>query len=235
MKTFSRTSITAATVALTLAACGGGETVAPSGPRVSEPGINESGPAATDVPTAAAAVPGPDLGTQERPTLGDPDAPVTLIEFSDFLCPFCQKFATEVEPDIVARYVETGQVRIVWSDFPARGERAVDAAIAGRAAMRQDAFWEYHHELFQRQDSSSYTRDALIALADELGLDTEQFATDLDDPTLEEHVLEDLARGQRYGVRGTPSFLVGNQPIVGAQPLEAFTQAIDAQLAAAHG
>lgn len=233
-----RSLAAAGLTAVALASCGAPADDA-AAPAVSEPPAaatpTPEPPASAGSDQATSDPDGPILGTQARPVLGDADAPVTIIEFSDFLCPFCERFATSIEPEIVDRYVESGQVRIVWHDFPAKGERSVAAAVAARAAHRQDAFWEYHRELFERKVSLSYSREELVGLAGELGLDTRLFEDDLDDPALRQNVLEDHARGQRFGVRGTPSFLVGDQPVVGAQPLSAFTQAIESQLAAGNG
>lgn len=169
--------------------------------------------------------------TAVRPAMGDPDAPLTIVEYSDYLCPFCGRFSTEVEPALVERYVDAGLVRIEWHDFPVQGDRSVQAAIAARAAGRQDAYWAYHDALFALQGDIGYVREEFVAIAGELGLDTDRFARDLDDPALETAVRADLAVGQQLGVRGTPSFLIGGVPVVGAQPLSVFVDVIDAQLA----
>lgn len=192
----------------------------PPGTSAAEPA--DAGPDASGAVTAAAA---------ERPALGDPDAPLTIVEYSDYLCPFCGRFSTEVEPVLIERYVDTGLVRIEWHDFPVQGEQSVEAAIAARAAGRQDAYWRYHDVLFGLQGDLRYSREELVAIAGELGLDTDRFLSDLDDPALESAVRADLAVGQQLGVRGTPSFLIGGVPVVGAQPLSVFVDVIDEQLA----
>lgn len=207
-------------------------------------GLTGSGPdeaaGADGADAAAAAGPGDTVtvppGTTpstavSRPSMGDPDAPLTIIEYSDYLCPFCGRFADEVMPELVARYVDTGLVRIEWHDYPLKGDPSLDAAVAARAADRQGSYWAYHDALFALHGQLSYERAELVAIAEALGLDTERFTADLDDPALESAVRADLVVGQQVGVRGTPSFLIGGVPLVGAQPLAAFTDVIDAQLA----
>ncbi|MFC5997650.1 DsbA family protein [Quadrisphaera sp. GCM10027208] len=168
--------------------------------------------------------------------LGDVDAPVVMIEWSDFQCPFCGRFARETKPELVEQYVEDGVLRIEWRDFPYLGEESRTAALAGRAAAEQDAFWEFHDALFAEQaspNSGQLDADRLVGLAEELGLDVEAFAAAMDDPANAEAVDADFTEGQMLGITGTPTFLVGTQPVVGAQPLEVFQQAIEAAAAEA--
>lgn len=163
--------------------------------------------------------------------LGDPDAPVVMVQWADFLCPFCGVFARDIEPELVARFVEPGILRIEWRDLPLQGEQAILAALGGQAAAQQDAFWSYHETVFAedlRRDENRVDRDFLLAIASDLGLDTEVFAADLHDRTLERRSQTEAATGQSLGISGTPAFIIGGYPLVGAQPLETFAQVIEA-------
>jgi protein-disulfide isomerase len=180
-------------------------------------------PAATESVSAAA------LDT--RPALGAVDAPVTIELYSDFGCPYCQRHDRDVEPDLIAQYVDTGQARIEWYDVPFQGPASVQLAVAARAAERQDRFWEYKDAVFAT-DGRDASPERLREFAVTAGLDVERFERDLADPALELAVRRDLERAQSVGVRATPSFLIAGQPLVGAQPLAAFVPVIDDALAA---
>lgn len=166
--------------------------------------------------------------------LGDPDAPVVMLAYSEFQCPFCGRFARETEPDLVEKYVEDGTLRIEWRDFPYLGQESTLAARAGRAAAAQDTFWEFHDALYAEErtpNTGSITRDYLTGLADDLGLDVEQFTTDMDAPEAQEAIDADMQQGTSIGVTGTPAFVINGLPVIGAQPLEAFEVTIEQALA----
>jgi protein-disulfide isomerase len=165
-----------------------------------------------------------------RPVLGSADAPITIDIFSDFGCPFCHRHDEEVEPELIARYVETGQARLAWYDVPFQGPTSVQLHVAARAAQRQELFWEFKEAVFRTSDGRDASPETLRALASTAGLDVDRFEADLEDPALEQLVLGDLRAAQSAGVSGTPTFLVAGQPIVGAQPLSAFTEAMDQAL-----
>ncbi|MQS08140.1 DsbA family protein [Streptomyces alkaliphilus] len=164
--------------------------------------------------------------------VGRHDAPVVLIEYSDFRCPFCGHFARETKPELLAEHVETGVLRIEWRHFPILGDQSDRAALASWAAGRQDRFWEFHDLLFapsEERGSDDLADAGLIALAEEAGVpDLERFREDMDSTEAEEAVARDRAEGLRLGVSSTPAFLVNTTPILGAQPTEAFTKAIEA-------
>ncbi len=166
--------------------------------------------------------------------IGDPDAPVTMIEWSDFQCPFCGAFARETKPELIDRYVEDGTLRMEWRDFPVLGEESQTAALAARAAGAQDAFWPLHDEIFAEEreiDAGELDRASLVAMAERLELDVERFERDLDDASHLDAVEHDLQAGREVGVTGTPAFLVNGELIAGAQPLEVFVDAIERALA----
>ncbi len=162
--------------------------------------------------------------------LGDVDAPVVMIAYSDFQCPFCGKFARDTEPKLVDEYVEDGTLRIEWRDFPYLGAESTTAARAARAAAAQGKFWEFHDALYAHQqppNSGRLTPAYLTGVARRIGLDARKLRADLTSDEVAEAVRRDFQEGQSIGVTGTPAFLVNGRPIMGAQPLEVFEDAID--------
>ena len=171
-----------------------------------------------------------------RPSLGAADAPVVIAEYADFQCPFCGVFAREVKPQIEAAYVATGKVRFEWHDFAWMGAESGAAANAARCAADQDAFWPYHDQLYGGRvtpNSGTFSRDRLIAAAGTVGLDIPIFSACLDADTHGATVRADTAEAARLGMTGTPTFVIGDRILVGAQPFEVFAAEIDAALAAA--
>lgn len=166
--------------------------------------------------------------------VGDPEAPVVIVEYTDFQCPFCSRHVEETWPQIKENYIDTGLVRYVFKDFPLNfHEQAQKAAESARCANEQDAFMGMHELLFDRQDEWAGRSDAetvFIALAGELGLDEASFTACLESNRYAEAVQADLAEGSSFGVTGTPSFFINGQPLVGALPYQVFVQAIEAQL-----
>jgi protein-disulfide isomerase len=164
------------------------------------------------------------------PSIGDPNAPVTIIEFSDFECPFCKRFKDQTFPSIEQNYIDTGKVRIVFRHYPLpfhqNAQKAHEASIC---AHDQGKFWEYHDALFANQADLSVP--ALKQYATNLGLNTATFNNCLDSGKYAQAVQDDLVAGSAAGVSGTPSFFVNGQLVVGAQPYSAFQQAIEAALA----
>lgn len=162
-------------------------------------------------------------------SLGAEDAPVVMEIWSDFSCPYCGRFALETQPALVSAYVDTDRVRFEFRDFPVQGEGSVAAAVAARAAGRQDAYVPYADLLYENQQR--FGREDLVGYAAALGLDVDRFEQDLDDPTLETAVRADWLAGQQAGVRATPSFVIDRSLIAGAQPLEQFQAFLDHFLA----
>jgi protein-disulfide isomerase len=160
------------------------------------------------------------------PALGSTDAPVVMVEYGDFRCPFCGKFAREVEPKLVERYVEDGTLRMEWRDFPYLGQESLAAALAARAAQEQGKFWEYHDLLYENQ-SGGFSDEKLIELAREAGLDVEEFESSFKRGEYEPLVRDDFLEGQRRGVSGTPTFVINGTVVAGAQPLGVFENAIE--------
>jgi len=174
-----------------------------------------------------------DVSVDDDPAKGPEDAPVTIIEFSDFQCPYCGGFATETLPQILQNYGD--RVRFVFRDFPliSMHANALKAAEASECADDQGKFWEYHDLLFKNQTALDV--DSLKGYAASLGLDTAAFNECLDSDKYTEEVGKDLQDGQAAGVQGTPSFFINGLPVRGAMPYASFQAAIEAALAEAGG
>ena len=160
---------------------------------------------------------------------GNRDALVTIVEFSDFQCPFC-KNATATVKQVFDKYA--GKVKWVFRDFPiaALHPAAPKAHEAARCAAEQGKFWEYHDVLFER--SPRQAPEDLRQYAQELKLDGAAFAQCLDSGKHQASVGQDIQEGSRLGVTGTPTFFINGREMVGAQPLTAFEKIIDRELAA---
>ncbi len=165
------------------------------------------------------------VSVDDDPGFGSPNAPVTIVEFSDFRCGFCRRFHEETYAQIIEDYGD--QIYFVYRDFPVVGGQA--SAEAGTCAYEQDIFWEFHDALFSASIGQSDAE--FIGVAEEIGADTEAFANCLEEGRSEE-VANDLADGREYGVTGTPTFFINGMRLVGAQPYAAFQQIIDQELEA---
>lgn len=162
--------------------------------------------------------------------LGDADAPVVMLAYSEFQCPVCGKFARDTEPALIDQYVEEGTLRIEWRDFPYLGPESGAAAEAGRAAAAQGKFWEFHDAMYADQqppNSGKLTEGYFVGVAEQIGLDVDQFRSDLGSTSMEQDVAADFAEGQSIGVTGTPAFVINGVPVIGAQPTEVFENVID--------
>ena len=162
--------------------------------------------------------------------IGNPNAKITLTEYSDFECPFCKRFYNDAYKQIKAEYIDTGKVKIVFKHFPLTNihPNAMPAAIAVECALEQGKGAEMHDKVFE---SSSLSATSLKAMAVELKLDSTKFDACLDTQKYKDKVLADLAEGVSKGVSGTPTVFVEGQKLVGAQPFSVFKTAIDAELA----
>ena len=184
------------------------------------------------------------ISMDNDPIIGNPDAPITIIEFSDFQCPFCARFHTQTLPLIMNEYIQEGKVKLVFRDFPIQSihPNALPASVAAECANEQSKFKEMHDALFENQNewNNQETADALALFsqyATEIKLDQEVFDACLTSGKYIEEIRNDLEDGREYGVSGTPGFFVGNDQIgyvelKGAQPFESFKKIIDTQLEA---
>ena len=167
----------------------------------------------------------------DDPVLGDPNSPVTIVSFEDYQCPFCGKAFQQTFPLIKQEYIDTGKVKYVYRDFPLSSlhPQALPAAEAAECADEQGKFWEFHEGLFLNQ--ALLGKDFYLSLAEQNGLDINQFTSCIDSGKYKQEVLNDLNYGTSLGVSGTPTFFINGVKLVGAQPYETFKQIIDAELA----
>lgn len=158
--------------------------------------------------------------TDDDPVLGNPEAPLTIVEFADFQCPFCGKFFSTVEQQIIEQYVKTGKVRFVYRDFPLNAihPEAQKAAEAAGCAGAQGKYWEYHDRLYQRQAELSPA--IYRQWAKDLGLNAAQFEQCLNSGQFAAEVQKDYADGEAAGVTGTPATFVGTRFMGGALPFD---------------
>lgn len=166
-----------------------------------------------------------DVSYEGRPYQGPADAPLTLVEFVDYQCPFCRRFFSETYPTLNRVYGD--RIKYVVRNYPMRDlhSEAAKAAEAAECASDQDKFWEYRDVLFQRQ--AALDVPSLRQYADELGLDVNRFSTCLGSGEKAEVVLADLRDGSAYGVTGTPTFFINGRKLVGAQPFSVFQTLIE--------
>ena len=168
------------------------------------------------------------------PMEGSEDASVTIIEFTDFTCPYCSKFTTETLPRIEADYIDTGKAKLYFLPFPVHGETAYRAVEAGFCAEEQGLFWDFQRLLiaqFNVRGSSVLTPAWLAAIAAAAGADRDRFLHSLTARTYTAAVEATVALGKELGVDGTPTFFINGKKIPGAAPYEVFAQMIEAELA----
>lgn len=177
-----------------------------------------------------------DVSADDDPVLGNADAKITIIEFSDFQCPFCRRFYQDTYSQLKKEYIDTGKAKLVYRDFPLSFHPAAEvSAQAGNCAHEQGKFWEFHDKLYEEQGklgtgTVQYGATELKKWAKDMGLNASQFNTCLDSGKYKDEVAKDTADGGAAGVSGTPSFFVNGRLLVGAQPFAAFKTAIDAEL-----
>ncbi len=176
----------------------------------------------------------PRVEIRPQNTLGNADARVTIVEYSDFNCGFCRRFYDETLHRILDEYVKSGKARFSYKHYPFLASSSVWKAEAAECAAEQGRFWDYHEVLFTRPitgDDEAAVKRALTAAAEEIRLDAAQFVACLNAGHVRQQVQTDAEEGQRLGVTGTPSFLINGRPLVGAQPYEAFKKMIEEELA----
>ncbi len=191
----------------------------------------------TLLPEATLAVTQPAQQTtsnQPANSMGDPNAPVRLIEYADFQCPYCRQFWQETEPQIVEQYVKTGKVYFEYHSVGAfLGDESGAAAQAAYCAGDQGKFWEYHDTLFSNwtgENVGDFTPDKLLQYAASVGLDKGTFGDCLNSGKYASRLDQDVKDAQAAGIRATPSFLINGKLVEGALPFASFQQAIDAAL-----
>ncbi len=167
-----------------------------------------------------------EVSLDDDPSKGPAKAPVTIVEFSDYQCPFCSRAENTVN-DVLKKYGD--KIRFVYRDYPLPfHQNANIASQAAQCAADQGKFWEMHAALFANQQK--LTQPDLIATAGTIGVDADKFKTCLETGKFKDEVQKDLDDGQKYGVTGTPTFFINGIPLVGAQGPEAFADIIDSEL-----
>jgi protein-disulfide isomerase len=225
---------------------GGGSTTIP-GMQQQGTGTGGGGGSADVAPTAPAQAAAPaaeeiqSISLDGAIAMGKQDAPVTMIEFSDFQCPFCKRHFDDTFHQIEQEYVTTGKVRYVYKHYPLDfHENAKPAALASECANEQGKFWEYHDVLFEKQtewETQDANATSFKRYATDLGLNADSFNSCLDSKKYEQKVEKELQEGSTYGVSGTPAFYIGNEKqgytqIEGAQPFSTIKRTIDEVLQA---
>jgi protein-disulfide isomerase len=165
----------------------------------------------------------------DDPALGAADAPITIIEFSDYQCPFCKRWFDQVYHQLLETY--GGQIRLVFRDLPLTNihPEAQPAAEAANCAHEQGAFWEFHDQLFGAAEGLS--SQAYLSYASQAGLDMARFEQCVAERRYQAEVEADLAYAVNLGVNSTPTFFINGIPIIGAQGFEVFQYVIDKELA----
>jgi len=178
------------------------------------------------------------VSIDDDPMKGKADAPVTIVEFSDYQCPFCKRWYDQSMPSLDKEYIDTGKVRLVFRDFPLQFHpKAMPAALAANCAAEQGKYWEMHDFLFGNPDKLE--AEMILASSKEIGVDRTKLEKCMNDPGKKAEITKDMEDAQKYGVRGTPSFFIGKtEPdgeitgvsVKGAQPYPVFKKEIDALL-----
>jgi protein-disulfide isomerase len=162
--------------------------------------------------------------------LGNPDAPITIVEYADFQCPFCSRHHQMVAGALMQEFVDTGKAKILYKHLAFLGPESVYAAIASECAADQGRFWEFHDYLFEHQggeNQGAFNKDKLIGFGRELGLDMPAFEQCVQTDATVARVQADTEEAQKFGVGSTPTFFVNGKPLVGLQSVEEFRQAIE--------
>lgn len=168
-----------------------------------------------------------DIPTGNSYAIGPADAPITIVEFSDYQCPFCRRWHDEVYGELLAAY--PGKIRLVYRHFPLSSIHpdATSAAEAAMCAGEQDAYWPFHEKLFS---SEALGNSTYLQYAQDLGLNMSSFESCINDRKYQQAVDEDLNFAVDLGIRSTPTFFINGLAVVGAQPLNVFQQIIDKEL-----
>ncbi|KEQ56310.1 Na antiporter NhaA 2 protein [Marine Group I thaumarchaeote SCGC RSA3] len=182
------------------------------------------------------------ISKDDDPLLGDPDAPLSIIEFSNFQCKFCLRFYSDTLPLLKTHYIDTGKVNLIYRDFPIPKiyDNSMPAALASECANEQGKFWEYHDILFEnqhtwRQNESDLPLLTFKQFANTLALNQEKFDSCLDSGKYADEINSDVGDGRDYAVSGTPTFFVGNDKVgysslFGTQSFSDFQKIIDEKL-----
>ncbi|MGB8646482.1 MAG: DsbA family protein [Anaerolineae bacterium] len=205
---------------------------APAASAPAAPGLGASAPAASQSPQSSL-----DMKqvlamvlARTRHFKGNPNAPVTIVEFADFQCPFCGRFFNTTEGPLEAKYVTDGTVRFAYLHLAFLGDESQWAALASECADEQGKFWEYHDKLFKSQNGENqgaFAKDNLKKFAVDLGLDAAKFNDCFDSGKYTSIVQAETQLAQQLNIQSTPTFLVNTTPVQGAQPYDTFATLIE--------
>jgi len=203
--------------------------------QVSGTGTAAQANTAAGAPSAIPSPAGPvNVSVGNYPPRGNTSAKVTVIEFADLRCPFCEEWFQNIEPNLMKDYVDTGKVKFYFRNYAFLGPASTLAAEAGECANDQNQFWAFHDYMYQHQpsetDTSMYTDDNLTQIAGNLGMDTSKFSSCLTSKGAAQKVAKDLSEGQAAGVSGTPTTFINGVAVVGAVPYSQIKAAIDNDL-----
>ncbi len=193
------------------------------------PIIQESGPPKITMETFLA---------NGSPVLGDPNAPITLVEFGDYQCHFCNVFFHSTEDDILKNYVETGKVRMIFKDYNIIGPDSIRASHGAHCANDQGLFWKYHDILYSNwtgENNGWASSENLAKFAQEIGLDVDEWSECVTNGSHSQTILASNEDAKSLGITGTPAFFVIGQDgkttrIFGAQPFEVFENIFETEL-----
>ena len=195
--------------------------VAPTPSKAAQPTPSIPSARVTDMETLA----------DDNPFLGEKDALVTIIEFSDYECPFCERFYKQTLPSIKSTYIETGKVKFVYRDFPLGfHSQAEPAAIAANCAGEQEKYFQFHDKIFDNGGAGGKSNADYKKWAQEIGLDVPKWEKCTNDPAQKQEIQKDIDDGSAAGISGTPGFIINGKLLSGAQPFSAFQQVIEGEL-----
>ncbi len=175
-----------------------------------------------------------DVNQGHLPILGNKDAKVSVIEFADFQCPFCERYHKEITPSLKKDYIDSGKIKFAFRHYAFLGQESTDAALASECANEQDKFWEFHDYLYENQsgeNQGAFAKDKLKEFAVAVGLNSAQFNECLDSAKYKDNVDKDIAEGGTAGVNGTPATFVNGILISGAVPYSEIKAEIEKALA----
>ncbi|MBI2634558.1 DsbA family protein [Candidatus Peregrinibacteria bacterium] len=166
--------------------------------------------------------------------LGEEDAPVVMVEFSDYQCPYCAAFHRDTFPQLKKTYIDTGKVKFVYRDLPLKGHpEAYPAALFAECARDQggdDVYFKVHDKLFETLSQGGFDFDAMSEFTTGLGLSSAKIKTCFDEDKFKEEIAKDNAAADKLEISGTPGFVINNWMITGARPFDFFASMIEAEL-----
>lgn len=195
--------------------------------------IKNQAPAPKGGAGQGAGISGSAITADDDPVLGNPNAPVTLIDFGDFRCRYCKMFQEKIRPTIMEKYVKTGKVKYVYRDLITMGENSILAAGGANCAGEQGKYWEFSDGLHSGKPGLMYTEKSLLEIAVSLGLDTEKFKQCLDSKEYVEEIKKDTKDAISAGARGTPTVFINGRIIKGLASLGEYEKIIDEEIAKA--